>query len=1160
MAMMSPRKRGPPSFLRIDTPVDLPHIALATGDSSASALSSAASEADYPPFNRPNKPRSLQNMKKLSLNLGSGHSSTASLLSLGPASATSVASSSVQQEPSHSAKSRRPSIVSLPASANPMGNKGFRKVEDGSPTLPYADGPIQIFPGVWLGSEDNAKDFVGLRNRGIKSVLNVAKEVLTSFDSPQSQALRAFASTPNLSKVPKGSDPTFFPAHLSSGRPAMHYLKLQWSHGQQDLVEHGFPEAMYFVDAALDRGEGVLIHCQCGISRSATMVIALVMRAAAERSPSVPSEIWALKGMQGAYTFVKEKSKWVGPNMSLIYQLLEYEKVLKGDNGELSGSESTMADEDEEWGRQRRLLDEIPTDDENDQESAAVMREAQALDKAMEDRVLARKASASSVASSGSGVGMGAAWRNRYARKRAGSIASNMTNGSSVFSEDLVEEDEEQELLGIGGGFDEDRVSSAEPDSTSSPEDDVRSHETPRRPVRPPPSAPVWKTTFTLPKPPMTVMRSSFDLPPAKTKRRPAPIGILPAVPSSPIRIVVDDEDNKVKRTARRTTAPTLLVLPRTRTESKKPVPPPLHLRSNLLKPKHQSNTPLATPSQTLFVFPPSPTLTTRTPSAMTLTSTMGDGVPFPSQLTPRVSTFRSDGRTRSFIGLAPTPTTTAFSKVDVRGFIAKARQKDREWETQGSSLPNANNKRPLSVTPATSNSPTAAGPSKPKPLAPNVRFGKYFEYDLSKMVNSKGGFLVEDGQEVDEELIRKEKERERQRIQKNMEPPVFLDPDLNPKCRECGTISIDHAYRKTFGCLVCKNCQNDNPEKYSLLTKTECKQDYLLTDPELRDEEVLPHMLKANPHKSTFANMMLYVRYQVEEFAWKKWGSPEALDAEYEKRVAEKSKKKNRKFEDSLRDLRRRTKESSWQRRKDSEHKHVFGPSRTDRGESGQQCYFLLSASVSTPIVYLVERIRDGRSYVTRNVKALQNGRVVFMMICSFHKPEPWQPNVEWSMPIVPKPDACELEEHRFSALLNQENLHPRVAQIYREVISERTRSPIAIKSAVEADASIKGMCILSYLSDLYLLDQHDINHLSFNFLLRVGAPGFLFFSFVNNRSDSFHCGDWLLYVMTCPRAASGRGAVYGQVYTESGTLVAVTTQEGVIRADRQGPQEAKL
>ncbi|KAJ7456704.1 hypothetical protein FB451DRAFT_1276890 [Mycena latifolia] len=665
MSPMPPRKRGPPSSLRIDAPVQMPHIALATGDSSASALSSATSESDYPPFHQPSKPRSLQNMKKLSLNLSSAQSSTTSLLSFGPPSAAS------SQEPVRAERPRRPSVISLPASANPIPTTRLhRKGEDADPAVPYADGPIQIIPGIWLGSEDNVKDWTGLLERGIKSVLNVAKEVVSPFDAAPSQALRAFSSTPNLNNMPKDPDPTYYPSNPASGRPGMHYLKLQWSHGQQDLVEHGFREAMAFTDAALERGDGVLIHCQCGISRSATMVIALVMRAAAERSPSVPSEIWALKGMQGAYTFVKEKSKWVGPNMSLIYQLLEYEKKLRGDSGETSGPESATADEDEEWGRQRRMLDEVPTDDEDEQESTLVMREAQALDKAMEDRVLARKASSSSVASSSSGVGMGAAWRSRYgARKRAGSIASNMTNGSSILSEDLVEEDEEQELLGIGGGFDDERGSSAEAESTSSPDDDLDSRVTPRRPSRPPPSAPVWKTSFSLPMPPATAIRSSFDLP-TKSKRRPAPLGILPPVPPSPIKIIVDDAETPEKRGPRKPLL-SLQQPPRARTESKKPIPPPLHLRSTVLKPKNQ-NPPsaLATPSQTLFVFPPSPTLTTRTPSAMTLTSNTGP-VPFPSLSTPRVSTFRSQGRTRSFIGLGAPPTpTTAFSKVDARGYI----------------------------------------------------------------------------------------------------------------------------------------------------------------------------------------------------------------------------------------------------------------------------------------------------------------------------------------------------------------------------------------------------------------------------------------------------------------------------------------------------------
>lgn len=109
----------------------------------------------------------------------------------------------------------------------------------------------------------------------------------------------------------------------------------------------------------------------------------------------------------------------------------------------------------------------------------------------------------------------------------------------------------------------------------------------------------------------------------------------------------------------------------------------------------------------------------------------------------------------------------------------------------------------------------------------------------------------------------------------------------------------------------------------------------------ELRDQELMPHLLKANPHKSTFANMMLFLRYQVEDFAWKKWGSPEALDAEWQRRVDEKKKNKNKKFEEGLKELRRRTRETVWQKRKDQEHTHVFGT--VEKGSDGigkQTCH----------------------------------------------------------------------------------------------------------------------------------------------------------------------------------------------------------------------------
>ncbi|KAG6901849.1 hypothetical protein C0995_007235 [Termitomyces sp. Mi166 len=668
-------RRGPPASLHI------PHT----------LLDSSTSDDDYSPVS---KPKSLRNMKKLSLTLPSAQSSNNSLSE--PHSAVSI------PPPLPLRSTRRSSVMSLPPTANSL----IHRKEDADDSVPYADGPIQIIPGIWLGSEDNARDWKGLIERGIKSILNVAKEVSCPLDPGHS--LRPVSSTPNFKKSPKG-DSTYHPPNLVTGRPGMHYLKLQWSHGQQDLVHVGFQAAMAFTDAALARGEGVLIHCQCGISRSATMAIALVMRAAAEQSPSVPPDVWALKGMQGAYSYVKEKSKWVGPNMSLIYQLLEYEKKLKRDAGSPSGSEkSSLIDEEEEWGRQRKLLDEMPSDDEP--ENTFVVREAEALDKAMEERVVARQSSASSLASSSnSGVGMGAAWRNRYAnqRKRTGSIASNATGGSSRLSEDLVEEEEEEELLGIGGGF-EGRFSAEPSDSSASPDDEEEEEGTPPRAsaftpktARPKalPTAPVWKTSFKLAPPPATAFKSTFTLPPPPTatrstfnipptppvngvraKRRPAPIGILPPVPSSPIALIIESTPPSASETPVQRSHSTNVPTPRTPPLSLPPVrvrttsqilPPPLHLRNHLLK---SAAPDLSTPSQTLFVFPPSPTaLTSRTPSTMTLTSNMGANgpVPFPSLSTPRVSTFRSHGRTRSFIGLGVPPTpTTGFSKVDARGYV----------------------------------------------------------------------------------------------------------------------------------------------------------------------------------------------------------------------------------------------------------------------------------------------------------------------------------------------------------------------------------------------------------------------------------------------------------------------------------------------------------
>ncbi|KAJ7071303.1 thioesterase-like superfamily-domain-containing protein [Mycena amicta] len=247
--------------------------------------------------------------------------------------------------------------------------------------------------------------------------------------------------------------------------------------------------------------------------------------------------------------------------------------------------------------------------------------------------------------------------------------------------------------------------------------------------------------------------------------------------------------------------------------------------------------------------------------------------------------------------------------------------------------------------------------------------------------------------------------------------------------------------------------------------------------------------------------------------------------------------------------------------------------------------CYFLLSASASTPIVYFVERLRDGRSYLTRAVKALQNGKCVFMIMCSYQKPEPWQPVGQWSMPPhVPPPEACQLEEDRYGVLLQNADLHPKIKEIYQNFIADRARSPIAVKLALEKDQlpGAPGMtrymywlqardipayephfqkCILSYMSDLYLLGAASRTLGLERFSKGPNAVSMT--STIDHSicfyDDTFDCGDWLLYVMASPRAASGRAIVYGQIYTRTGTLVAVTTQEGVVRADIRGP-DAKL
>jgi len=248
--------------------------------------------------------------------------------------------------------------------------------------------------------------------------------------------------------------------------------------------------------------------------------------------------------------------------------------------------------------------------------------------------------------------------------------------------------------------------------------------------------------------------------------------------------------------------------------------------------------------------------------------------------------------------------------------------------------------------------------------------------------------------------------------------------------------------------------------------------------------------------------------------------------------------------------------------------------------------CYFLLSASPALPILYYVERLREGRSYTTRSVKAAQNGRIVFIMMCSFHRPELQHPSHQWPMPLdVPSPDDVESDVSFYNRWAHSEGIADNTKKILMELTEERSKSPLAVKIGIERklpDGNMVVMhwmkargvpkfgpafqkCILGYMSDMNFI---SVAPRALGLKRFSKGPTALSMSSSLDHSiffynDTFDCSDWLLYVVISPRTGSGRGVVHGRMYTRDGTLVAITTQEGVVRADVPHPsrkETAKL
>ncbi len=230
------------------------------------------------------------------------------------------------------------------------------------------------------------------------------------------------------------------------------------------------------------------------------------------------------------------------------------------------------------------------------------------------------------------------------------------------------------------------------------------------------------------------------------------------------------------------------------------------------------------------------------------------------------------------------------------------------------------------------------------------------------------------------------------------------------------------------------------------------------------------------------------------------------------------------------------------------------------DRLAHSLHAYFVRPGDPSVPIVYQVERIRDGGTFATRQVQAIQHGKAIFSMLASFqlhedgfeHQviipdvplPEELMDEAEFKRLFLPKapeavrrywerPRPIELRPTSLKHYLTTEKLEP------RQDIWVRTVGKVPDDRGIQA-------AILAYLSDMTLLDASLYPHGTSVFDPRLQAAS-LDHAMWFHRPIRFD--DWLLYSQESPSASGGRGMTRGSLYTRSGALVASVAQEGLIR-----------
>jgi acyl-CoA thioesterase-2 len=221
---------------------------------------------------------------------------------------------------------------------------------------------------------------------------------------------------------------------------------------------------------------------------------------------------------------------------------------------------------------------------------------------------------------------------------------------------------------------------------------------------------------------------------------------------------------------------------------------------------------------------------------------------------------------------------------------------------------------------------------------------------------------------------------------------------------------------------------------------------------------------------------------------------------------------------------------------------------------------YFLLPGDPAVPIIYDVDRIRDGKSFTTRRVVAIQHGHAIFTMAVSFHGDEPGLAH-QATMPDVPPPEAlpseADLKNRVMASMPDQvrryyERERPiemrpvEFGHYLGEKIAEaRFHVWIRATGTLPDDPAIH-QCVLAYASDFTLLEVALVPHGLSVFDKRIMAASLdhaLWFH------RPFRADEWLLYAQDSPNLSGARGFSRGLIFARDGTLVASVAQEGLLR-----------